>query len=445
MLDGIPLAIELATARLGALTLNQLAARLDDALRLLVSGSWTALPRHKTLRGTLEWSYRLLPAREKQLFDRLAVFAGGWTLEAAEVVCTADGLEPSDVLDTLTHLIDKSLVVALSSSPTPHYRLLETLRQFGRKNLLEGGELARLNDRHAEYFLDMVERSEPESWGPAFVGWWARLEAELGNIRAALRWLIDSKQVERAQRLGGALARFWKTANYFREGTLWFNELLALSDAACTPARAKLLMGAGDVFVHVGNYIPAEPLLREALAVSRELRDDAALSFALFYLSQCLYWHGRPDEARKLAEEGAAVSHAAGLRTQEALCLQVLEDIHYREGHYVTARSVAERALALDTADGYARGIAIKLMHLGWISYAVGDLASAQALLESSLQKFREGVWPIGICFCQNSLGWIATDRADVRRARACFDESVSIAVSRGFENMLRGALEGFA
>ncbi len=223
-LDGIPLAIELAAARVGMLTVRQIEARLDDRYRLLTGGSRTVLPRHQTLRGLVDWSHDLLSEPERVLLRRLSVFAGGWTLEAAEAVCAFGAGEGScdDVLELLSELAAKSLVLADEQNGQMRYRFLETIRQYGAERLRASGEEAVVRDRHLEWFLALAERGEPELRGPDQVRWLDRLEAEHDNLRAALAWSQLESSSERARaaglRLAGALSWFWRVHSQFSEG-----------------------------------------------------------------------------------------------------------------------------------------------------------------------------------------------------------------------------------
>jgi transcriptional regulator with XRE-family HTH domain len=235
------------------------------------------------------------------------------------------------------------------------------------------------------------------------------------------------------------------TGNYPAEGRRWLAEVLAPPDPDRTPALARALMGAGDMSGTLYDFGAAEPLLREALAVSRALQDEKTLTFALFHLSQTLFWRGVFGEAQTLAQEGASRGHAAGLRTQEAQCEQVLSAIAYRQEDFVTSRDHAERELALATADGYARGIATGRMYLGRVYHRLGDLGAARAQLEAGLLKFHESDYPVGTVHCLIELGWIATASADFRRARECFREALRTSLELNADKPNTETLEGFA
>jgi predicted ATPase len=271
--DGIPLALELAAARVRVLSLEQLAARLDNRLRLLTGGSRTAPSRQQTLRATLSWSYELLTDDEQRLFARLAVFAGGWTLDAAEAVCAGAGLEASAVLDLLTRLVDQSLVVAGDGTGPHRYRLLETLREYGRERLAEGGESEALQRRHAAYFLAQAERAE------AYAGRVASLDdlaVDLNNLRAALRWYGDRCAVEEGLRLGAALGELWLYLGRPSEGYDWLRLLLDLPPSASTGrTRARAQCWAGALALVLGDASAGHALLVDSLRSGRRRRSPA--------------------------------------------------------------------------------------------------------------------------------------------------------------------------
>lgn len=239
-LDGIALAIELAASRVKILKVEQIASRLDDAFRLLTGGSRTALPRQQTLRSTIDWSYNLLTEEERIVLQRLSVFVGGWTLEAAEAIC-----DDPDMLDLLTHLVDKSLVqVDREHGDEARYYFLETIRQYLREKLFESGEVEQICDRHLDYFLKLAQKAEPELFGRGQIEWMQKLEAEHENIRAALEWSLQGN-ISAGQELAGALWWSWYLNGHLGEGYEWIEKMLGASSGDETFIRAKLLSAAG--------------------------------------------------------------------------------------------------------------------------------------------------------------------------------------------------------
>ncbi|MGH2389011.1 MAG: ATP-binding protein, partial [Chloroflexota bacterium] len=287
-LDGIPLAIELAAARVGSLAVEGVAARLDDRFRLLTGGPRTALPRQRTLRAALVWSYDLLSEQEQVLLDSLSVFVGGWTLQAAEAVCGVGGAEGErlggsadlpdvgtwEVLDLLDRLVNKSLVQAEErAGGEVRYALLETVRQYGQERLSAAGDAEATRRRHLAYFLALAEEAAPRLTDPEQGVWLGRLEADHDNLRAALGWARDSGVAEPALRLAAALWRFWATRGYLSEGRGWLEAVLADSEQRWPTARAMALNGSGILAHHQGEYGRAETLHEESLALRRALED----------------------------------------------------------------------------------------------------------------------------------------------------------------------------
>jgi predicted ATPase/transcriptional regulator with XRE-family HTH domain len=272
-LDGIPLALELAAVRVRSMSVDELAARLDQRLRLLTGGSRAALPRQQTLRATIDWSYQQLGPAERLLFARLSVFASSWTLNAAEAVCGGRGVAPDDVLDLVLRLVDKSLVtLAEETAPTQRYELLQTLRQYGREQLLAVGEADALHDQHAAYFLALAEHTESAQWQLDASGWTDRLAIEQAELDAALDWCMGQGDTERALRLAGVLWHLWEVYGFLTEGRRRIAALLALPGAdAPTLARARVLNGAGVLALNQYDTPIARRLFRESLALYQAL------------------------------------------------------------------------------------------------------------------------------------------------------------------------------
>jgi non-specific serine/threonine protein kinase len=344
-LDGIPLALELAAARVRVLPLEQLLPRLEDRFRLLTGGGRTAPVRHQTLRAAVDWSYALLAAPERALFARLSVFAGGWDLEAAEAVGAGDGIGAEAVLDLLTRLADTSLVVA-EAPPAggggARYRLLETLRQYAGERLREGwGGAAAARRRHAAHYLALAEAARPPLQGAAQLGWLARLEAEGDNLRAALRWYLDGGDAAAAVRLAAALSPFWYLRHRRAEAQAWLAELLALPGLAGAP-RARALGMAGHVAGILGDGAGARRLLEEGLALARGLGDDALLASALNQLGGYRLWRGDYPAARALYEEALALFRRRGDHSAGAYLLTDLGLLWHWQGEAARARAAFE-------------------------------------------------------------------------------------------------------
>jgi non-specific serine/threonine protein kinase len=289
-LEGIPLALELAAARVPVLSVELIAERVDDALRLLVTGSRVAPPRQQTLRATLDWSHGLLSEAEQHLFARLSVFAGGFTLEAAETICAGYGIQPGEVLDLLAHLVNKSLVLGETRTDgSLRYRLLEPVRQFGAELLSKSGETARLRDCHVDWFVGQASQAADGIWGPQQADWFVWFDQELDNLRAALDWAIDSDNAGVGLRLGASLQYFWLQGGHMAEGRSRLLALLALPSAASNPsAEAEALVAIGHLCTRfAGELGAARSYAERGLTLARQIADRLGLRFEA---ARCLGW-----------------------------------------------------------------------------------------------------------------------------------------------------------
>jgi len=444
-LDGIPLAIELAAARLAVLSPEQLAARLDDRFQLLTAGSRTALPRQQTLLGTLDWSYDLLCEPERSLFRQLAVFAGGWTLEAAEAVGADAGTAPDEVLELLGRLVDQSLVIAeLQPDGAMRYRLLETVRQYAARRLAEAGDAGRVHGRHATFFLGLVETETPPGWGPALRAWADRISAELGNIRAALAWACATPAaVELALRLGAALWPFWVVCGHLREGSQWLERALALPAGAGTlAARARTLDAAG----YLAQYMDDRPALarcsEESLALAQALGDRRVLAGSLLRLGRLALMQGDSRRAAALLDESVGIWRELGRTVGEPLALHNLGLAARDQGRYAEAERYYEQSLLLFRELGDTAGAAGGLHDLADLALLRGESARAAALLSESLALRRQLDEPRGVALGLVGLGLVAWFQGDHGAAVARARESLVAFRDLGIRGAASQALE---
>lgn len=480
-LDGIPLAIELAAARARAMPVAQIAQRLDDRFRLLTGGSRTALPRQRTLRGAIDWSYDLLSEPERQLLRRLSVFAGGWTLEAAEAVCAGEGkgqkakgktgppedpdllpfplcLLPSEILDLLTSLVDRSLVVYDEVEAGGRYRFLDSMRQYASEQLHDAGEDDALRDRHVEFFLELAEEAEAHLTGTEQSDWLERLETEHDNLRAAIAQALAREEQRRnedgaaraapytdaALRIAAALGRFWVVRGHLTEGRAQLAR--ALASAADTAAvRAKALNVAGNLAFRQADYPAARSLLDESLAICRQLGDRSGTAYSLNSMGGVAFAQNDYESARSLYEESLAIRRGLGDRWGIAGSLNNLGTVAFSQKDYREARSLGEESLALLRELGDRSGTAHALNNLGMVAYAHEDYEAARSLHEESLAMRRALGDRLGIASSLHLLGDVAVKHRDYRSARSLYQEGLAMRHELGDRWGIAGLLEALA
>jgi non-specific serine/threonine protein kinase len=397
-LDGIPLALELAAARMSALGPEQIAARLTDRFRLLSSrgalGDRTAPARQRTLQATLDWSYDLLPTEEQGLLRHLSVFAGGWTLEAAEAVCVGNGLEDWEILDALTGLANHSLVVVEPDSGQARYRLLETVREYAQERLREGGsvESLLLRARHRNYFLHFALEAVPHLGGPDQALWLDRLERDHDNIRAALDGCLEegtADAVRTGLRLAGEIYRFWGQRGHVSEGRRRYAALLPHAPEP-SPERGRALLSAGILATRQGDYASAREPLEEALAVYRQMGNREAQATPLNVLADIARTLGDYSESRRLLEEVLVLRRETGHRPGEAALLNSLGNLATLQEDFAEARTCYEKGWAICQEIGDRALEGSILNGLGILADAQHDLLSAQTWFEQALARNRE-------------------------------------------------------
>jgi predicted ATPase/class 3 adenylate cyclase len=390
-LDGIPLAIELAAARIRVFPVEHIASRLDDRFRLLTGGSRTALERHQTLLALIDWSHDLLTEPERILLRRLSVFAGGWSLDAAQAVC--DDALTVGALETLPHLADKSMVLveATADSAQGRYRLLESIRQYAREKLLESGESEAIRDRHFGFFLNFAEDAEPKLRGPDQLAWLDRVELEHDNLRAALAWTLESRKTEGGLRLAGALSYFWELRGYLSEGLKWLEDALAGSAArgqTDQARRPKALYGAGRLrFATRGEPSASRAIVEESLERWRELGDKWWISVALEHVGFMLRLEGDAASARARLEEAVGLAREVDDPWPAALCLMRLAGSFLQDAP--AARTMYEEAVSLARRVGDKSILSQGLVGLAGAYLLEGNFAAAGPVGVEALAEAR--------------------------------------------------------
>ena len=443
-LDSLPLAVELAAARVNALTPSQILERIAGRLDLLKGGR-DADPRQRTLRATIEWSYELLSPGEQELFARLSVFAGGCTLEAAEEVCDAD-------LDTLQSLVEKSLVRFTNA----RYWMLETIREYAGERLEQTGEGVGLARRHARLFLELAERSEPALWAQRTGDWLPRLDPEEANFRAALEWSIDDS-AESAVRLSGALYPYWEIRARQKEARVWLSRSLRLRADVPPELRAKALIAAGRVAGWDSDWLASSALLEEAVELCRALGDTAGVGRCLGFIGHVRLFQGDVagaaealDEgvelarkmedqqglaralgnaawsaieardfarARRMWEEGAVISRALSMKPGEALCVAHIGYAEALAGNFDSARRHVGESLVLFEEIGQTTWTPVAQRYLGLVALLDGHVELAEEQLRASLAHGRDSAPQFHLVYWLDELAAVASAKGEDERA----------------------------
>jgi predicted ATPase/DNA-binding winged helix-turn-helix (wHTH) protein/Tfp pilus assembly protein PilF len=426
-LDGIPLALELAAARMGALAVEQIVRLLDQRFRLLASGSRSELPRHQTLTALLDWSYELLDDAERKVFARLSVFAGGWTIAAAEAVGAGKTIARDDVVYLLIALVEKSLVVA--DDDGDRYRMLETVREYAREKLMMGGEADSVRARHADFFLALAVDAEPNLAGPEQAIWLERLDGEHDNLRSALEYFLGTaSRSDAALRLCGALHWFWIMRGYRAEGLDWCVRALGSDGIAKrTPERAMALQAAGILAYHLSDFPAARAYHQDSLAMARELSDRTGIARATISLGNLRLRQGDPAAAQALCEEALAISRSLEDPWLTQQSLNGLGNVAGAMGEFPKAQSLFEESLAIARERADRARIAILVNNLGYLTFQQGQYSAARALHEESLAIRRELKDPGGIAYSLSGLGDVALQQGDYLAASAFLRDALSI------------------
>jgi len=437
-LDGLPLALELAAARIKLLSPQAMLSRLENRLNLLTGGARDLMARQQTLRSAIAWSYDLLGDGEKRLFERLSIFVGGCTLEAAAAVCGQDGDLEIDILDGVTSLADKSLLrQAGGMENEPRFVMLETIREFGQERLLAVGETAEVWRRHAQYYVTLAQAAEQELARDHQGAWLEQLETEHDNLRSAIAWLLDNDPAE-ALHLVGAVWRFWDLRGHVSEGRRWLEAAIARTAAHSNTAanfaswRVKALNGVGRLAFLQGDFATASTALQESLALGRELDDQRAIAPALLYLGIMASYRVDYARAQSLLEESLAIQRASGETEGVALALLYLGIVADWQCNFERAVSLLQESLAISRKLGTEGGIALALWYLGETSYVRGEMDQAVPLLEESLAIARATGHRSAILYALYSLGKVARERRDYESAHAMLREATEISQALG-------------
>jgi predicted ATPase/DNA-binding CsgD family transcriptional regulator len=446
-LDGLPLAIELAAARVRSLTAGALLTRLSDRLRVLTGGARDLPERQRTMRNTVAWIHDLLAPDEQVLFRRLAVFADGWTLDAAEAVSGAAGDLATDVLDGMSSLVDKSVVArwdgATPDGVEPRFAMLETIREYGREQLAASGEEPAVRTAHAAYFLTLAEQSVPDRYERGNPPAAARLPVELGNLRASLAWAFEHGQAETAVRFGGALAYFWWRSGSHQEGVDWLDRVLAMEGASPT-ARARALLGSGRFAQERGDPAASQRFNEEGLSLHRVLGDRRGVMEATKNLGWVAVYRGNYLQATAHFQEVIALGHELDDRDWIAGAMTQLGWTALQQGDLTRAHFHLTEALTWHRRAENEVGITYTLRHLGWLLLEQGEVAAATSLIEENVERARGLHIRHLVLNLLADLGVALIDQ-DGPRASGCLVEALNLAQAQGEMRGTARCLEGLA
>ncbi len=427
-LDGIPLAIELAAARMRVLSAEQIAARLDDRFRLLTGGARSALPRQQTLRAMIDWSYGLLSEPEKILFRRLAVFVGGWTLAAAESVC---GEEETgyEVLDLVTQLVDKSLVSAKELAGEMRYTQLETIRQYSRERLFETDEVEMMRDRHLAFHVEFSEDAERQMKGPARRLWAQRLEAERDNLRAAVEWGL-AKNSESALQIAANLAIGIASGGFSAEGFRWLRDGLQTMDATASSIRpslrAKALSGLAFFYLSLGDNLNAKRFAQESIDIYRQIGDRSGLASALLVYSQPLEFLGELVQAEAALQEALALARSDKLAFIGAWALDNLARVTVQlHGDLDMGMHYADEAIRVSKEVGIEFTAANSYQMQGFVAAKSKQYDQARSLLEKALLAYQEIGAHFNVILVKSDLAHLERQFGHYRRALERYRETI--------------------
>jgi predicted ATPase/DNA-binding CsgD family transcriptional regulator len=438
-LDGLPLAIELAAARIKLLPPRSLLPRLARRLQVLTRGASTLPARQQTLRATIQWSYDLLDAWEQRLFRRLSVFVDSCTLEAIEALCAAlddtGSGETISVLDGVDSLIEKSLLrlpTLEEQEEEPRLHMLETIREYGLECLAATGEMAAARQAHAEYYLRLTEEIEPKLAGPEQAVWLDRLEHEHANVRMALQWLLERGEMhhdmEMPLRFGGILRRFWLVHGHLQEGRTFLERALALSEGVTSPVRAHALNAAANIALNQGDVDRAEVLAEEGRTLYQKVGGTRGIAFSLHQLERVARARGNLSASRLLSEEALALFKLVGDKERVAWSLFRLARLHREQGEYSSAYALAHESLTMHRELGNKEGIASALFQLAHVLFvSQGDQARAHTLLEECLALYRELGDKEDMADCFSLLSQLALSQGDTDTARSLAEESLTL------------------
>lgn len=429
-LDGIPLALELAAARVRVMSPAQIAVGLSDRFHLLTGGARTALPRQRTLEASVDWSYTLLTDDERAVLARLSVFAGSFSLEAAEQVCAGDAIDRYRVFDLLASLVDRSLVQTEESGDETRYRLLETIRAYARHKLTDAGAAADTRTQHLDHYVSLAERSEPELQGPGLSEWLDRLDRDLANLHVAIDWALTSGQEEKALRIAGSITVYWLVRARYSEVQRLLERALDAATDAEPSVRLKALWSAILVWF-TGDFARTRRFAEEMEAIARQVSDRAMLSRAVCWLGWTEFWLGLGPGVEPL-EEALRLAREVGEPLQLVRNLQFLGVLVAARGGPSKGLPLFEEAISLARASGNLPGLSSALFFHGMAHWLRGALSESESILQEGLAVARAVNYGMFTAQSLGELGHVALLRGDLQRSRELTHEALRTAREAG-------------
>ena len=433
-LDGLPLAIELAAARVKLLTPQAILTRLEHSLKLLTGGARDLPARQQTMRAAISWSYDLLAASEKRLLSRLAVFSGGMTIEAIEQVCGNADDPGVEVLDIITSLVDRSLLVQKGNADREsRFRMLELVREYAMECLEQSGEEQELKERHAAFYLALAEEAQPELLASGAAQWLNRLEEEHDNLRSAMRWLLE-RDAESGLRLACAARPFWERRGYLTEGRTWLEGALKSGSGAKAQLRAKALTGVGQLAWQQGDLETAHKSYEEALRLSQEAEDRRLVAMSGRGLGTVAFIQGNLAAARPLLEEALVVCREINDTRGVATTLTTLGELARSEGKFGAARALYEESVSLHRQSGNQYGECANLLNLGAMACLEEDLEAAYACHREAMEIARKLSDKVQVAYSLNGFGALLVMRGEMERAASLFGAAAQLHESLDYE-----------
>ena len=424
-LDGIPLAIELAAARIKMLSIEKIYERLDDRFNLLTGGKRTALPRQQTLRALIDWSYDLLSENEKILWSRLSVFNGGWTLEAAEEVCSDETIDKNEILDLLSQLTEKSVIIYDDSKD--RYKILETIKQYGDEKLKGFYENGKILSKHLQYFMEFSKKAEPELRSEKAKFLLGKIEADRSNFISAIDWSVNNENTEKGGLIVAALGEYLSSAGHYSTGIRLIKNILQSSDKLTKSLEGKLLYWIGVFKWSQGDYDQAKKYSEVSLSISKEIGDKTGIIDSMNSLGSIAYYQGDYEQDKKYSEESLAISKEIGYKKGIAISLNSMGNIAYYQGDYEESKKYYKESLAFSKEHGDNKVIAVSLNNLAYIENFQENYAQAMKYAEESLVYGKEIGDKNVISVSMTNLGITTTNLGDYEEAYKFLKESLEI------------------